>query len=179
MEPILSSIYKSCIYTAFIAFIIGFFTTSTTSFGAYIAGYSVLILGIMLILVVLFANILKFSANNSMLQVIMSVFSTAGPFILIFGVISFMLYLLITYKNIIIQGNTAPGYNSFTNITVMLLLIQLYMIYGITTSEKFETSGKMSMVQMNLIYLLGVITAISTIILHTILKYYTTDGFTN
>ena len=41
---------------AVIAFMIGFFTQSQTSLGAYISGYSVLILGIMMILVMLVKN---------------------------------------------------------------------------------------------------------------------------
>jgi hypothetical protein len=43
--------------------------------------------------------------------------------------------------------------------------------------EKFEATGKLSKVTSSMIYLLGVLTAISSIILNTILKYYSTDGF--
>jgi len=70
MDPVYSSIYKACIFAAIISFVIGFFTSSVTSYGAYIAGYSVLILGTMLILINLFANILKLSNNSSIYQII-------------------------------------------------------------------------------------------------------------
>jgi hypothetical protein len=173
-----STIYKACIYASIVAFIIGFFTSSSASLGAYLAGYSALILGIMLILIILFTNVLKATANNSSLQILYSIFITSGPFILMLGVISFVLYSLIQYKNNIIEGHIAPGYNSFSNIIIILLMIQLYLVINNINTENFERTGKMSKVTSSIIYLLGVLTAISSIILYTILKYYSTDGFT-
>jgi len=95
------------------------------------------------------------------------------------GVIGFILYLLITYKNIIINSQVSPGYYSFSNITAILLLIQLYMVYTNISTPKFEETGKMSKVTSSIVLLIGVLTAISSIIMFTILKYFTTDGFKN
>jgi hypothetical protein len=173
-----STIYNACIYASIVAFIIGFFTSSSVSLGAYLAGYSVLILGVMLILIILFSQILKITANNSSLQIFYSIFMTAGPFILMLGVIAFVLYLLIQYKNNIIDGHISPSFNSFSNITVILLLLQLFIVMNNINTEKFQATGKMSKVTSSIIYLLGVLTGISSIILYTILKYYSTDGFT-
>ena len=172
-----STIYKACIFSAAISFIIGFFTNSSTSLGAYIAGYSVLTLGILMILVILFSNILRVTANSSIFQILYSILMTAGPFILILGIIGFVLYLLINYKNNIISGHIAPSFNSFSSIIIMLLLLQMYLVYNGMNSEKFTATGKLSKVTSGIIYLLGTITAISSIILYTILKYYSTDGF--
>jgi len=171
------TVYRACIYAGMVAFIIGFFTESRTSLGAYISGYSVFTLGIMMILTILFTNVLKITQNESIFKILYAIMMTAGPFILILGVISFVLYLLINYKDNIIAGNVAPGYNSFSKIIVMLLLIQFYLVNSNIDSEKFETTGKISKVTSSIIYLLGVLTAICSIILYTILKYFSTDGF--
>ena len=104
--------YKACIYASAVAFILGFFTSSNVSLGAYITGYSVLTLGIMMILVILFSHVLRATSGNSTFQMLSSILMTAGPFILMLGVISFVLYLLIKYKNNIVEGHIAPGYNS-------------------------------------------------------------------
>ena len=173
-----STIYKACIYASIVAFILGFFSSSSTSLGAYLAGYSVLTFGIMMILIVLFSHVLKVTANAPPLQMLYSIFITSGPFILMLGVISFVLYSLIRYKNNIIEGHIAPGYNSFSNIIVILLMMQLFIVINNINTEKFETTGKMSKVVSSTIYLLGILTGISSIILYTILKYYSTDGFT-
>ena len=83
------------------------------------------------------------------------------------------------YKNNIIDGHVAPSYNSFSNIIILLLLLQVYLVYTNISTENFESSGKISKVTSSFIYLLGVLTAICSIILGTILKYYSTDGFAN
>jgi len=173
-----STIYKALIYAACVAFTLGFFTDNATSIGAYLAGYSALILGVMMILIILFTNVLKITSNDSMMQILYSILITSGPFILILGIISFVLYSLIQYKNNIIEGRVAPNYNSFSNIIVILLMLQIYIIITNINNEKFETTGKLSKVTSSIIYLLGVLTGISSIILNTILKYYSTDGFT-
>ena len=179
MKDWYSSVYKACILASVIAFIIGFFSESKTSLGAYISGYSVLTLGIMMILIILFNNVLKFSSNGSSLQILYSILMTSGPFLLMLSVIGFVLYLLINYKDKIIEGNIAPGYNSFSNIIVILLLVQIYLVYTNISTDNFESTGKISKVISNFIYLLGVLTAICSRILSTILKYFSTDGFTN
>lgn len=173
------SVYKASILASLVAFIIGFFSESKTSLGAYISGYSVLTLGIMMILIILFNNVLRISSNGSSLQILYSILMTSGPFLLMLTVIGFVLYLLINYKDKIIEGNIAPSYNSFSNIIVMLLLGQVYLVYTNISADNFESTGKISKVTSSLIYLLGVLTGISSIILSTILKYYSTDGFTN
>jgi hypothetical protein len=161
-----------------IAFIIGFFTQAETSLGAYISGYSVLIFGISMILIVLLSSVLKTTQNASSFQILFSIMITAGPFILILGIICFILYLLINYRNNIVSGHVSPGYNSFTNIVSVLIFLQLYLVYTNISSDKFQTTGNISKLTSSVIYLLGVVTAICSIILYTILKYFTTDGFT-
>ena len=179
MKDFYSSVYKACIFASLIAFIIGFFSESRMSLGAYIAGYSVLALGIMMILIILFNNVLSVNSNGSSFQILYSILITSGPFLLILSVISFVLYLLINYKEKIIAGHVAASYNSFSNIIVLLLLLQIYMVYTNISTDTFVSTGKIPKVTSSFIYLLGVLTAIFSITLNTILKYYSTDGFTN
>lgn len=173
------NVYKAFILASVVAFIIGFFTVSKVSLGAYISGYSVLILGVLMILIILFSNILKFGSNSSTLQLLYSILNMTGPFILMLGVISFVLYLLISYYDNIVKGQISPSYNTFNSIIVMLLFIQIYMIYKNIDNDKFQTTGKISRVATSIIYLIGLLSAISSVILYIVLKYYSTDGFQN
>ena len=177
MKDLYSTIYKAFIYASIVAFVIGFFTDSKLSLGAYISGYSVLILAILMILIILFSHVLKVGENGSMFQILYAILMTSGPFILMLIVISFVLYLLIFYQDNIIKGHTAPGYASFSSIIVMLLLVQVYMVYTNIDTDKFQATGKIPKIASTVIYLIGVLSAISSIILYTILKYYSTDGF--
>jgi hypothetical protein len=178
MKDWYSSIYKGFIITGVISFIIGFFSQGEVSIGAYIAGYSVLVLGIMMLLLILFNNILKISQGLSTLQLIYSIVSSTGPFLLMLAVIAFILYLIIKYKTLITSQHISPYYYSFSNIAILLLLIQLYIVYTNISSPQFESTGKITKVTNSLLYLLGVLEAICSIILFTILKYFNTDGFT-
>ena len=183
MKDWYSSIYKAFIISAIISFVIGFFSEGNVSLGSYITGYSVLILGIMMILLILFNSTMKITEGQSNYsiydKILYAILLPAGPFLLMLGVITFILYLMIKYKSIILDNHVSSGYNSFSNITVILILIQLYIVYTNITSDSFEKTGKISKVTSSLIYLLGVLSAISSIILYTILKYFTTDGFTS
>jgi len=177
MNNLYSLIYKAFIYAGMISFVIGFLSGSKTSLGAYIAGYSVFLLATLMILVLLFSHILKSNPNPPLNYLINSIIMMAGPFLLMLCIISFVLYLLIKYKNNIIEGKVPPGYSSFSNIIVILLFLQFYLVYTNIDTNNFETTGKMSKVISSIIYLIGVLTAICSIILYTILKYYSTDGF--
>ena len=177
MKDWYSSIYKGLIMSATISFIIGFFTQGDVSLGAYIAGYAVLILGIMMILLILFNNIMRITQGQSTFQILYTIILSTGPFLLMLGVIAFILYLMITYKDNIINQHVSQNYYSFSNISIILLLIQLYIVYTNISTDKFESSGKLSKVTSSIVYLLGILGAISSIILFTILKYFNTDGF--
>jgi uncharacterized membrane protein len=93
------------------------------------------------------------------------------------GVISFILYLIINYKTIIIENHVSKSYYTFSNIAIVLFLIQIYFVYTNIDSEKFVNTGQMSKITSSLIYLIGVLTLACSLILFTVLKYYTTDGF--
>ena len=172
-----NGIYKGFIIAGVISFIIAFFSQGEVSLGAYIAGYAVLILAIIMILIILLNNIFRVTKDESTLKLILSIILTTGPFLLMLGVIGFILYLMITYKNNIIAGHVSSGYNSFSNIVSLLLFIQLYIVYTNISTETFESTGKISPLTSSIIYLLSVLSGICSVILFTILKYFTTDGF--
>ena len=58
MKDWYSTVYKGFIAASLVVFIIAFFTEGQTSLGSYIAGYSVLILAIMMILTIIINNVL-------------------------------------------------------------------------------------------------------------------------
>jgi len=173
MKNLYSTIYKGFIISAVISFIIGFFSNGSVSVDAYIAGYSVLILGIMMLLTLLFNNILKSTQGLTTFQILSTIFLSTGPFLLMLGVIGFILYLMIIYKNSIIENHVSNVYYSFSSIIVILLFIQLYLV------SSAEEIFKIPKITSYILYLLGILSVISSIIIYTILKYFKTDGFTN
>ena len=171
-----SGIYKSLIIASVISFIIYFFSSGDVSLVALISGYSVLTFGIMMILYIILYNLLQTTQNNNF-QMLLSMITTCGPFLLIFGIVGLVLYLIITYKERILLGHVPNSFYIFNNITIILILLQVYLIYNNITNNKFETTQKLSKMKTSILYLYGVITAISSITLFNILTNFSADGF--
>ena len=171
-----SSVYKAFILASVIAFLICFFSSGTVSFGAALAGYSLLIMSIMLILIILFNTILKTTANSSMFQTFLTILMTTGPFLLMLGTIGFLMYLTIFYMTPIIEEHVSPNYYGFNNTANILLLLQIYLIYQNISNPIFENTGKISKITSGLLYLFGLLTLSCSLIIFTILKYFRTDG---
>lgn len=171
------SIYKAFIFGSAIAFIISFFTTGNNYYNSVISGYIILTMGIMMIITMLITKVLEIQPNGSTTQIVLSVIMKLGPFLLMMFIIGFTLYLLINYKTPISEGKVSTSYNTFSNITLMLILLQIYLIYSNMDKQEFKTNGYISSLTTSLLYLLGVLTLFTTGTIYVILKYFRADGF--
>jgi len=172
-----SGIYKSLIIASVISFIIYYFSSGDVSLGALISGYSVLTMSILMILYIILFNLLQVTQNKGFFQSLLTMITACGPFLLMLFVIGFVLYLVIKYKNRILSGHVYTGYNTFTNITILMILLQVYLVYNNINSDKFESTYRLSKITTSLLYLYGVISVISSITLFTILNNFSADGF--
>lgn len=170
------NIYKAFILASVIMFIISFFTSGDTTIGSLITAYSTLSISLIMIMLILISNVLRISQGQSIFNLILSILLNAGPFLLMFAIVGLMLYCIISYSSAIGKGNVSGNYYTFSNIIVILFLIQIYMLYGNIVSEKFQQTGKISKITLGMVYLIGTISGICSIIIYTILKYFTTDG---
>ncbi len=140
-----------------------------------ILGYSILAIAIVLILASIFNNTIS-GYNGNFVNFIYIIFSNTGPFLLNVSVILFLLYLVITYQNIINEGNLSQQYYSFNVISSVIMLLQIILFYyGLQTSS-YKKEHKLPVMFNSFSYLLGIINVYIAIIIQTILKYYTTDG---
>jgi len=161
--------------------IIGTFTNGKTSMGAYIAGYSSLTLGLVLILIFLFNNLLSNPINSqgSTWQIIKTLLSSTAPFFIMLCALAFNMSLLIIYKDSIIEERVSKGYDTFSTITHILIFSQMYLVFKYISAPNFETTGKISKLQSSILNLLNVLLIMSSTITLVILKYFKTDGFTS
>jgi hypothetical protein len=164
-----SRFYISLITVGIILLFATIGTTSMDGLNGTIAGYFFIAIGIS----ILVSFIISVASKGGSL--ISSIFSM-GPFFVTIGIISYILYLLFTYKDRIAQGNIAPGYVNFTNISVILVLMQLFLFYMGTQKESFERDKKLSRVYSGLLYFVGIMNIVTVITIGIILKYFSTDG---
>ena len=92
------------------------------------------------------------------------------------AVIGVLLYLIIKYSNLISNGHVSDNYYIFSNISICLFLLQIYLMYTNMDSPEFKQTHKLTKLTSSLIYLLGVITSVCAMILFAILTHFTTDG---
>ena len=177
MNNLYSLVYKALIYVSTILFLISFGTTGNITIGALISGYSSLTLGILLILIFLLNNTASANQEKSTFEKIKLILTDSGPFLLMLAIIGFILYLIIKYNKVISEGNLTSEYYTFNNITIILFFLQIYFLCKNIETDNFKQNHKLSSITKSLLYLLGVISTMTSLILYTILKYFTTDGF--
>ena len=68
-----ANVYKGFIIAGLVSFIVGFFTQGITSLNSYIAGYSILILAITMMLIIIFNNVNMVTEASSTIQTILSI----------------------------------------------------------------------------------------------------------
>jgi len=93
------------------------------------------------------------------------------------GIVGFVLYLIIFYKALIIENHISSGYNTFSNMTMLLIILQLYLVHNATMNFKSVEEIKLSKVTTGILYLISILTLGCSLIMYTILKYFSTDGF--
>ena len=171
-----TSLYKGFIITSVLLFLISLGTTGETNIGAVIAGVSVLTVSILMIMTDLLAVAIPSMRGAPMFKSFLSILLIAGPFIFMLAIISVVIYLLVTYMNEIIEGHVSSTYGSISNSLIILFLAQIYVLYTTITSDSFVATKKVNRLSSMVLYLLNIIGVVCTIIMITVLKYYTTDG---
>jgi hypothetical protein len=159
-------IYYSLIITGILIIII---TTGLSSIIGYIVGYSFICAGFLLLL-----GYLSFKLNGN--SNFFSVLTNIGPIIAIVGILAYYISILGIYKTRITDGNIVSGYYSFSNLFLILILIQSYVFYKALQDKQFKQTNAMDKVSSMVLYLLSVISILVVISIHIILAYFTTDG---
>jgi len=175
-----SNFYISLIIVGIIILFVTIGSTSLDSLNGSIAGYALIGAGILVLLSLLFYNGNENKNEESLTTnsrwFIMSFLYTAGPFIVTISIISVILYLLGNYKDRIAKGHIAPGYVNFTNISVILILLQLLLFYCGTQKESFKQTSRLDRIYSGLLYFIGILNIVTVTTIWIILKYFSTDG---
>jgi hypothetical protein len=132
-------------------------------------------LGVVLLVGFLINKIIN-RPNSSSSGFISIFFNNVGPFILLMGILSFTLYLLITFKNKINSGNISNSYNLFSKLSLAFILIQIYITYNGMQKQSFKETNALPKIYSAFSYLIGVINILIVATLASILKYFSTDG---
>jgi len=112
----------------------------------------------------------NFSDTQSTMSKIMAFALAFYPFIAVLVVILWILILVFKYNDRITGGKVSDYYSSFMNVTSILLLIQIYVIFSETDKNPTLSPKSASMLR-----LFAVLSSLSVITVNIILKFYVTD----
>ena len=171
-EKTFKTIYTSFIYCSVVLFIVSFFMKDSVKLDINIASYSILASAIILVSCIILSKISVGFPNVSTLKYITLTFINCGPYLLMLSIIGYTLFLLINYKSNISGGHVSDGYYTFSNISTILILLQLYIVLN-----GINEGGYIDKMQSLFVYLIGVINWICVITLYIILNNFHTDGF--
>ena len=174
-EEVFQIVYNGLIFVGIILSIVALFIDSNSNANLYISSYTFISAGIILLIGFLIHKILK-NPNASNADFFSAFLSNVGPFLLLIGILSFMLYLVISFKNKIDSGTLSDGYALFSKLSVVFILIQLYITYNGMKTSNFKETGSISKIYGSFSYLVGVINIFIVAIMATILFYFSTDG---
>jgi hypothetical protein len=163
-----SIVYNSLLIAGIIIIFCTVGSNKPSSLTGTITGYSFFITGLFLLTGYLMKNL------NS--QSFISSLNTVSPFLILIGILIYVIYLLSYYFSEITKGNVSNGYYTFMNIFIVLLIVEMFVFYNGTQDINFKNTGTINKVTCMMLYLLELISIIAVISLGIILKYYTTDG---
>jgi hypothetical protein len=148
-------------------------SNSASNLTGTIIGYSFIVTGTLLLIGYLLNNMN--TINGSSFSLISSLI-TVGPFVLLIGILIYMIYLLSYYFSQITAGHISSGYYTFMNIFIVLLMIEFYVFYNGTQDKVFKTTGTVGKITGMILYLLELVSIVTAITLGIVLKYFSTDG---
>jgi hypothetical protein len=163
-----SIIYNSLLVVGvIIALCTSWFNTPSSVTGA-IVGYTFIITGTLLMTGFLMSNM---NSSNMIANII-----TFGPFIILIGILIYMVYLLSYYYTRITKGRISGSYYTFMNLFIVLLIVEFVMFSNGMADKNFKLTGEINKVTGLTIYLLEMFSTIVVGTLGIILKYFSTDG---
>ena len=165
-DSTLPQIYRGFILACVICLFIGMFSNGAVSYGAILAGYSLIILAIGIISIIILSS--KNNMGSKMLYCL--------PCFLLLGIVGFLMYVNITNQTSIIANIVPPNFYGFSNTAIILILIQLWLFYNETKTVQFMETSKISKITISYIYLFEILTIMCSIVLYVLLTYFKTDG---
>lgn len=142
--------------------------TDETSVKAFRAGYIAAFV-VLLFKAMISCSRIKIETNDEskFSKIIQIIF----PFVPILSIIFFIMIILFRHYDKIIQGQVSDYYTSFINLASLLIILQVILIFKEITANNLFLPKKMA----SIIRLLGLLSLLSVITVHIVLKYYVTD----
>lgn len=154
-----SNLYKISIFIGILLYITQLFVTRSNKTNALIAGHVNVSLGLFL-LIILLANQ---GASNYLIASI----------VLLGSLIAQLLWMTMVKRERISQEHVSSGFYTFNTISIILVLLELFVMY---MDQQLEERFNVSLKTISMMTFISLLIGTSNWILYTILYSYITDG---
>jgi hypothetical protein len=172
MNNSMSYIYTATIIAGCIIVLLTARDKTYNSLSGTIVGYVLIMIGFLLMMTMIITSIYKSPQQLNVLSVMFHI----GPFFIILSLLSVVVWLLSTHFDQIVENRVSPGYNTFTNIIIVITAFQLMVFFYGMRQPLFKSSNKLPKLYTLLIYFLGIISCVAVLSLSNVLSYFSTDG---
>ncbi len=175
VESSIKDISYALLYGGLIIVLFTIGTYNTAAVSGTLGGYAAAVLAILFLFSLTYTNYTSKSLNdNSFSWKILSLIFV--PYFILLGILGYSLAIISIYFDDITKDRVSPYYKTFSYISLIFIVIQVY-VFGKTTSKpEFLDHGIISTLSLVKLILLGVINIVVLISLFISLKYFSTDG---
>jgi hypothetical protein len=169
MIDIITIITHSFLYVGFILSIVSLFYSSAI---LNITCYSLLITGLVLLISKLLLNI----NSSSWIDFLNILKINISPFLIVLLLLSYLLYLTISYQKKIEEGHLTNTFYIFNNISILLICLQFVILQLGMNEPVYKQKQIIPLKYSSFIYLICLINTLFVMTMGTILKYFSADG---
>lgn len=175
----LAIIYSAFLFLGLLFTIISAFLPSKTVSIVNILAYSCLIAGVLLIVGQMMIQLRQTVSGNSTLSFwelsnIMK--NNVGPFVCVLGVLGFLLYMNIQFKDKIASGHLPDDYYLFNNLNIFVILAEAVIFFTGMQQTQGSDTLYLPLSYGTFLYFLFLVNVNMALIQYNILRYFTTDG---
>jgi hypothetical protein len=172
MNNSMAYIYTATIIAGCITVLITARDNSYNSLSGTIVGYALIMIGFLIMMTITASNIYK---SPQQMNVLSLIFNT-GPIVVILALLITVISLISVHFDQIVENRVSPGYNTFTNIIIVIIFCQLLIFFYGMKQPQFKATNKLPKLYNLIIYFLGIISCVAVISLSNVLSYFSTDG---
>ena len=176
----LSIIYNSFLFLGLVFAVVSMFVSghsvsiiSILSCSCFIAGL-LLVVGQMMI--ILNKSVSQSSKSLGFLGIFNIMKTNIGPFVCVLGVLGFLLFLNIYFKDKINSGHLPDDFYLFTNLNFIVIFAESVIFFMGMQKTKESDIEFLPLTYSTFLYLLCLVNVNLAIIQYSILRYFTTDG---
>lgn len=150
-------------------------TLNESAVSGTLGGYSSATLAVLFLFALSYTNYVSATTDSNTFS-IKKIGLMFIPYSILLAILGYSIALISIYFNDISEDKVSPYYSTFSYISIIFIIIQVYLFGKTTNNPEFLQNGTIKTLSLVKLILIGLINIIVLISLGVSLKYFSTDG---